>query len=58
MIRFQVPVGHPVVQEDTGIAGDKARPEGALQALQLANRVAPPIHDDKTSRIFFSLTSG
>ena len=30
MIRFQMPVGHPVIQEDTGIARYETRSERAL----------------------------
>ena len=53
VILFQVPVGHPVVQQDSRIAGDEAGPPRALYALQLAHGIAPTVHHRKAGGVLF-----
>ena len=43
--RLQVPVGHAVVHEDAGVAGDNARSEGAVDALDAGDGVALAVDD-------------
>ena len=44
MIRIQVPVSHPVVQQHPRITRDQTRTVPHLDALQLPDRITPSIH--------------
>ena len=51
MVGGKMPVGHPVVEQHAGIAGNKRRAPAALDALQLADGVPLPVGDDETGSI-------
>ena len=57
VVLFQVPVGHPVVKKNARVAGNKARPPGALDALQLAYGVALAVHHHETGGVLLFLAS-
>ena len=46
-----MPVRHSVVEQYPGVAGDQSRPVPHLNTLQLADRVAPTVHDAEVRRI-------
>ena len=53
VVRVHVPVSHPVIEENPGITSNQTGTPCALDALQLANRIAPPVHDHKAGGVLF-----
>jgi hypothetical protein len=56
MVGAKVPIGHAVIKQDSGIAGDQTRTPSALDTLKLADSVAPSVHYDETGCVFLLRT--
>ena len=51
VLGIEMPVGHPIVQEDPRPGADQPRTEARLNALKLANGISAPIDDREARRV-------